>query len=239
MYKLAVSGVYTWNSPFCIRRNIAILKLWKALTGGQEGRGVHSQVNRVRIYHNLSQVHQSGTFSFIFIICLYTPMSKIYLFTNIKSHQIQVFVFFKFNLSQIIWPGLTTLHLVETKPNVLHNIKNANKIGHRISIQYLTPPPQALTSVVKWPLLKWLKSSRKTTVCRRLRNCPGSKYFTKKTEIRKKKVPESRNNLNSWRVFYDSGDLGGHFSWFTMPYHFCFCIVMVRLIIDGWPIKWY
>lgn len=33
VYKLAVSGVYTWNSPFCIRRNIAILKLWKALTG--------------------------------------------------------------------------------------------------------------------------------------------------------------------------------------------------------------
>lgn len=110
VYKLAVSGVYTWNSPFCIRRNIAILKLQKALTEGEEeGGGVPSQVNRVRIYHSLAQVHQSGTFSFIFIICLYTSMPKIYLFTNIKSHQIQVFVFFKFNLSQIIWPGLTTV----------------------------------------------------------------------------------------------------------------------------------
>lgn len=130
-------------------------------------------------------------------------MPKIYLFTNIKSHQIQVFVFFKFNLSQIIWPGLTTLHLVETKPNVLHNIKNANKIGHRISIQYLTPPPQALTSVVKWPLLKWLKSSRKTTVCRRLRNCPGSKYFTKKTEIRKKStwITEQLKQL-TWLLWF-------------------------------------
>lgn len=138
--------------------------------------------------------------------------------------------------SSFIVKTVSLLYLVEPKPSVLHNIKYAYKIGHRISIQYLTPPPQALTSVVKWPLLKWLKSSRKTTVCRRLRNCPGSKYFTKKTEIRKK-VPESRNN--SYSVFYDSWDLGGHFSWFTMPYHFCFCIVMVRLIIDGWPIKWY